>query len=267
MTKRVLFIGAGNMGFAILRSFIDSGNESFDISIIDPNLSKEKKIQLPGCSFYEDFTELVDTVQFDVIVIAIKPQIFNDISSEIGACIDDSGLIVSIMAGVETNRINSCLGKDIKIIRCMPNLAALVNYSVNVAYIAGTVDSSQKVTFEELFNGSGPIKWIDNEDLMHKTTALSGSGPAYYFAFTEALIKAGESMGLSSKQASDLAIDTFLGTAALIKENRSPEVLRERVTSKGGTTAAALSILMKNNCLDNLVKDALVAAEKRSKEL
>ena len=266
MAKKVLFIGAGNMGFAILRSFISGGRRSFDISILDPNLSSEKKVLLLGCKFYEEFSELINTKQFDVIVIAVKPQIFDDIASDIGSIIRDDGLVVSIMAGVETNRINSGLGKDIKIIRCMPNLAALVNYSVNVAFITDDMPA-QKLIYEELFHDSGPIKWIDDEDLIHKTTALSGSGPAYFLAFVEALTRAGESLGLTEEQASDLAVDTLLGTAALLKEERSPEALRERVTSKGGTTAAAISIFMQDNRLDDLVEEALIAAEKRSREL
>jgi pyrroline-5-carboxylate reductase len=136
-----------------------------------------------------------------------------------------------------------------------------------VAYIAKNSNQSHKERFENIFSSSGPIRWVNNEDLIHKTTALSGSGPAYFFLFIEALAKAGQNAGLSEEQAMDLSIDTLIGASALIEQDRSPEKLRESVTSKGGTTAAALSVFMSDNNLDDLVSEALIAAEKRSREL
>ena len=267
MTNHVLFVGAGNMGSAIIKSYLKTSGTSDVIHVIDPFVSDNTKDLLSECKFYESFNDLQDSIEFDTVVLAIKPQSFDEISRDLSNFITEKSIVISIMAGVETKRISNSLNKNAAVIRCMPNIAALVNRSVNVAYIAKDSKQSHKKRFENIFLSSGPIRWVNNEDLIHKTTALSGSGPAYFFLFIEALAKAGQSAGLSEEQAMDLSIDTLIGAAALIEQDRSPEKLRESVTSKGGTTAAALSVFKNNNNLDELVSEALLAAEKKSREL
>ena len=267
MTNHVLFVGAGNMGSAIIKSYLKTSDTSNVIHVIDPFVSDDAKELLSECKFYESFTDFQDSIEFDTVVLAIKPQIYDEISSDLSNFISEKSVVISIMAGVETKRISNSINNNATIIRCMPNIAALVNRSVNVAYIAKDSNQSHKERFENIFSSSGPIRWVNNEDLIHKTTALSGSGPAYFFLFIEALAKAGQNAGLSEEQAMDLSIDTLIGASALIEQDRSPEKLRESVTSKGGTTAAALSVFMSDNNLDDLVSEALIAAEKRSREL
>ena len=267
MKIKLLLIGAGSMGTAIIKSFIESGGNPEDISVLDPYINETNKNILSGCSIYNSQADIPEQSSFDAILLAVKPQTFNEISQDISVFSSAKCCVISIMAGVETKRIASSLGIEIPVIRCMPNIAALVKRSVNVAYIENDSYDQQKAIFEDLFRGSGPIRWVDDEDLIHKTTALSGSGPAYFFAFVEAIAKAGIKAGLSEEHAMNLSIDTLIGAAALIETDRSPKKLRDSVTSKGGTTAAALSVFMDNKSLDDLVSDALSAAEKRSREL
>ena len=267
MKIKLLLIGAGSMGTAIIKSFIESGGNPEDISVLDPHINETNKNILLGCSIYNSQADIPDQSSFDAILLAVKPQTFNEISQDISVFSSAKCCVISIMAGVETKRIASSLGIEIPVIRCMPNIAALVKRSVNVAYIENDSYDQQIAIFEDVFRGSGPVRWGDDEDLIHKTTALSGSGPAYFFAFVEAIAKAGIKAGLSEEHAMNLSIDTLIGAAALIETDRSPKKLRDSVTSKGGTTAAALSVFMDNNNLDDLVSDALSAAEKRSREL
>lgn len=165
------------------------------------------------------------------------------------------------MAGVAAEHIRVSSGRSCAVVRCMPNLAAAIGKSANVAF---TKSIEHKKEFEALFSGSGQVHWIDEEDKIHITTAISGSGPAYFFAFVEALAFAGKRAGLDEKFAMDLSIETMIGSAGLLAEYRSAESLRVSVSSKGGTTAAALAAFADNNALNLVVDGAVQAAIARS---
>ena len=151
MTNHVLFVGAGNMGSAIIKSYLKISGTSDVIHVIDPFVFDNTKDLLSECKFYESFTDLQDSIEFDTVVLAIKPQSFDEISRDLSNFITEKSLVISIMAGVETKRISNSLNKNAAVIRCMPNIAALVNRSVNVAYIAKDSNQSHKKRFENIF--------------------------------------------------------------------------------------------------------------------
>ncbi|WP_298855863.1 pyrroline-5-carboxylate reductase [uncultured Ruegeria sp.] len=267
MTKTVdktLFIGGGNMGRAILRGYKTDGGDMSKISIIDPFMDAQDASELGIGALHRAYDDIPSDLKFATIVLATKPQVFEDASRPVANVLSEDALVISIMAGVTSARIIQNIGRQVPVVRCMPNMAAAVQKSVNVAF---ATDASRKDQFEALFAGSGPVSWVEDEDHIHATTAVSGSGPAYFFAFVEAMGKAGEHAGLDPQFALDLATDTLIGAAELLKQDRMPSKLRESVTSKGGTTAAALEQFALNNNLNAIVLEAVKAAQSRSKAL
>ena len=267
MVKNVLFLGAGRMGGAIIKGYLKEASASYQLTILDPCLKQDSATEFENCEIFKSLADLSDDHKFDIIVLAVKPQVFPGIGQEIAGYLEQKGMIVSIMAGIETETITKFVGSIVSIVRCMPNIAAEYGKSVNVAYTGKTTNKKAVADFERIFSASGNICWIESERDMHVTTAISGSGPAYFFAFVEALAKAGSEFGLAPEFALDLAIDTQIGAAELLKENRDPLHLRESVTSKGGTTAAALGEFSVDDKLNAIVKGAVGAAIERSKAL
>lgn len=261
---QTLFIGGGNMGRANLKGYKTGGGDMSEIAIIDPFMDKADANDLGICTVYRDYAEIPDHMTFATVVLATKPQVFEEASRPVADVLDQNALVISIMAGVSSSRIVRTIGKDVAVVRCMPNMAAAVQSSVNVAF---ATDAATRPRFEALFAGSGPVRWIENENDIHATTAVSGSGPAYFFAFTEAMAMAGEEAGLDRQFALELAIDTLIGAAELLKHDREPSRLRESVTSKGGTTAAALEQFALHNDLNATVMKAVTAAHARSQKL
>lgn len=262
--KSTLFIGAGNMAQAILKGFKTSSGNMEQISVVDPYAEVDLAVELRLNGLYRRVDEIAPGTEFDTIVLAVKPQIFETFDKAWSSVLAENGTVISIMAGVSSDRIAAQAAKPCSIVRCMPNMGAAVGQSVNIAY---TADTSRQRTFEDLFSGSGPVSWINKEEDIHLTTAVSGSGPAYFFAFVEALASAGEKAGLPSSLALDLSIDTLIGAAELLKTNRKPAELRQSVTSKGGTTAAALDAFGAHDNLAAIVQDAVDAAISRSRAL
>ena len=252
------------MGGAILKGYKTHGGEISEIAILDPYIENGAAAELEIGTLFRSHDEIPSGKKFSTIVLATKPQVFEEASRQVADILDDDAVVISIMAGVTSDRIKDAIGKDVPIVRCMPNMAAAVQKSVNVAFVT---DAPGKTRFEDLFAGSGPISWVENEDDIHATTAVSGSGPAYFFAFVEALGNAGKEAGLDAQFALELAIDTAIGAAELLVQDRNPTKLRESVTSKGGTTAAALGKFASDGNLNRLVQEAVFAAQSRSKEL
>ena len=252
------------MGSAILKGYKVGGGHMSYISILDPYMKPEVAAELNINALYRNHSEIPKGLKFSTVVFATKPQVFKDASRFVANILAENTLIISIMAGVSCQQITQCIGRNMPVVRCMPNMAAAVQLSVNVAY---TTDVAYKFEFENLFRGSGPVRWINGEEDIHATTAISGSGPAYFFAFIEALSNAGVKSGLDPMFALDLSIDTFIGASELMKQGRTPKKLRESVTSKGGTTAAGLNQFTENDSLNKLVMKVVAAAKQRSIEL
>lgn len=264
--KKIAFIGAGNMGAALIRGIVTDG--LYPPSVImaaDPDKNRREKLELElGISSTGDNSAAVSGA--DIICLAIKPQIFAKVLNALTNDITENHLLISIMAGISTRKIEDILGKKVRVVRVMPNTPALVNAGmagVSSGRYAGLNDLKDTV---KIMSVVGEVLEVE-ESLIDAITAISGSGPAYLFYFVEALTRAGEKLGLSSEQAELLARKTMIGSARLLKESGlSPMELRKMVTSPGGTTEAALKTFHRLD-FENIVKKAARAARDRAKEL
>ena len=259
------FLGFGTMGQAIAGGLIRAGAVppervfAFDV---DPHKA-EKAVGL-GAGHVESPGALAE--QSDILVLALKPQDMQAALESIAPDFTSDTLIVSIAAGISTAFIQSQLGKDARVVRVMPNTPALVGAGAAGISLSANCTPQDAQIAETIFKAVGIAERFP-EDAMDAVTALSGSGPAYFFAFVEACVKAGAALGLPEDQASRLAGQTLYGAGLLLKESGEPaSSLRERVTSTGGTTAAALDCFRERD-LDGTVLAAMQAATERSKEL
>ena len=254
---RVLLVGAGKMGSAMLRRWHDL-KIAQDVLVVDTARNLKSAADLPP-----DFIP-------DVMIFAVKPQTLPDILPEYRRYADAGALTISIAAGRTTAFFNGILGAQAAIIRCMPNTPASIGEGITGAFAPASITPEQRQMAMSLLSPVGEVVWVDNEDLLDGVTALSGSGPAYVFLMIEAMAQAGEQLGLTPDMAMKLARQTVIGAAALTKAEpqNSPQVLRQSVTSPNGTTAAALNVLMQDGAgLKDLMQKALRAACDRAKEL
>jgi len=204
----------------------------------------------------------------DVVVLAVKPQILQKVCRDISTSVQTKKpLIISIAAGIRSTDINRWLGNNNALVRCMPNTPSLVQTGATGLYANEQVSDIQKETAENILGAAGITLWVNDETLLDSVTAVSGSGPAYFFLLMEAMQKAGESLGLDSGTAKQLTLQTALGAARMASEGSDdPSSLRTKVTSKGGTTEAAINSFQKNN-FELLVENALCDAKERATEL
>jgi len=246
------------MGGALLARWRDSGIAS--IEVIEP-ASYE-------AGWHKNLESLPNDYSPDVVVFAVKPQQLESILPSYRQCFGNKPLYISIAAGKTTDFFRKYLGDDIQMVRAMPSLPATIGKGTTIIYAKDGLSKSAGNIAKKLLESVGVVEWIEDEALMDAVTAVSGSGPAYTFLFMESLAKAGVTAGLSGDMARMLAIQTVRDSAILVdKAGESFEQLRKNVTSPGGTTEAALQVLMKGDALEKLVKEAVSAAAKRSKEL
>lgn len=253
------------MGGAILRCAI--GRVVSDAQIIDPASVSEEIRAHSGVSWHASLDELNPSFEPDIVLIAIKPQYIAEILPAYARF--KKSVFLSIAAGQTITRISALLGSDsYSIVRSMPNLPASIGGGATVAVANKNVSAAQHEMCDRLLHAVGFVAWVEDENLIDAVTALSGSGPAYVFALVEAMTKAGEKLGLPTDMAMQLARQTIIGSAALLAQSdESAEALRKAVTSPGGTTEAALKILLGPQGLNELVDKAMKAAEQRAKEL
>lgn len=260
--KKFAFVGAGKMASAIVSGMIKSGVvQPWDIECVSgaDNTGKELA-EKTGITY----TPQIENINAQTIVLACKPQQLAEVAKSIGKKHID--LMISILAGTTISKLREYFPNAGKIVRVMPNMAALISKGISCYAPETELEADQKNTVKTVLNAIG--KAIEcPEAKLDAVTALSGSGPGYVFEFTAALIAAGKELGFEEDIAKELAIQTVLGSAMLLeKDERSPEELRDAVCSPGGTTLAALEVF-KANDFRKTIKDALFAAEKRSKEL
>ncbi len=264
----IVFIGGGNMGQALVTGLLDSGWNADSIAIVDndqaiiSNLS-EKFSRSHVYSQSEAALNLAD-----VVVLAVKPQAMQTACEQIAAqCQIKRPLIISIAAGVLINSIDTWLGGELPIIRSMPNTPALVQSGVTGLFANTEATAEQRELAYEILRSVGAALWIENESLLDAVTALSGSGPAYFFYLIEAMMEAGQSLGLNETQARELTVATATGAAKLIsKSDQSAQALRLAVTSKGGTTEAAINTLQQYD-MKKIIETAIKNAAARSQQL
>lgn len=264
----IVFIGGGNMGQALVTGLLDSGWNADSIAIVDNDQAIISKLSenFSRCHVYSQSEAALNLA--DVVVLAVKPQAMQTACEQIAAqCQIKRPLIISIAAGVLINTIDTWLGGELPIIRCMPNTPALVQSGVTGLYANTEVTAEQRELAYEILSSVGTALWIENESLLDAVTALSGSGPAYFFYLIEAMMEAGQSLGLNEAQARELTVATAAGAAKLIsKSDQSAQALRLAVTSKGGTTEAAINTLQQHD-MKKIIETAIKNAATRSQQL
>ena len=260
----VALIGAGSMGGSLLRGWVSGGVIATGGSaIFDPNPPDEIKTLCAdhGIAVNPDIT----AIEPDAVIAAVKPQLAEQALPLYGSLTKDA-IVISVMAGTSIASIQRIFGEAPKVARVMPNLPAAIGKGVSGLYANDAVDERGRALIEDLMAAAGETVWVDSEEGIDFVTAVSGSGPAYFFLLTEALAEAGEALGLSQQAAANLARATLTGAGALMEtETRSPAEMRRAVTSPGGTTEAALNVL--DNDVRRLIKYAVNAAAKRAGEL
>lgn len=267
-TPIIAFIGGGNMARSLIGGLLATDYPADHLLVSDP----EPQTGLYYQSLDSDIvvsTRNVDIIEAaDVVVFAVKPQILKPVVSELAEHICGyHKLIVSIAAGIQASSIGAWLGGDEAVVRCMPNTPALVQAGATALYANEHVSEAQQQSAEMIMRAAGVTVWVDNESLMDPVTALSGSGPAYFFLMMEAMQVAAEKLGLSAEHARLLTLETALGAAKLaIASDDDAATLRQRVTSKGGTTEAALHVLNESG-YSEIIYNAMQAAADRSAEL
>lgn len=264
---KIGFVGAGNMAQAIFGGLIKKGTPAKQLVIYEPNQALAETLQQQfGVFLAADNAEVFSTC--DVIVLAVKPQIMSSVLIDVqGLALKKDAFIISIAAGSAIAQMQAWLGADHPLVRVMPNTPALVGAGISGLFASAQVSEAQKQIAESIMRAVGSVIWVDREALIDSVTAVSGSGPAYFFYYIEALERAALEVGLEAEQARLLSLETAFGAAKLALESDvSAAVLRERVTSPGGTTAAALEVLNRDDVAATLVK-AVKAAADRAKEL
>jgi pyrroline-5-carboxylate reductase len=263
----ILLVGAGRMGGALLKGWIAKGIGP--VTVVEPkpsaalkSLAKARKITLVAAP------SAVKAKKPGACVVAIKPQILKDEAPVLAGFAKSGALMISIAAGTDTKRLFQAWGAKARIVRAMPNTPGAIGQGITGLYAAKGVGAADKKTADRLLSALGETLWVAKEDLIDSVTALSGSGPAYLFLMAEAMTEAGIAEGLPKAQAEKLARATVAGAGALLAADKSSAAaLREAVTSPGGTTAAALAVLMAKDGLPALMKRAIHAARNRAEQL
>lgn len=264
MSKTIAFIGGGNMAGAIIGGLVRDGRDPQSIFVVDPTeATRQRLAEQLGVQTAAAADPRLS--QAELVVWAVKPQSFKDAAAPCQGLVGQA-LHLSVMAGIPSDALARAAGAP-RIVRAMPNTPALIGQGITGLYARPEVDAAGRALVESVLAPTGRVVWVDREALLDAVTALSGSGPAYVFYFVEAMVAAGVEMGLSAGQAKDLALATFTGAAELARQ--SPDevgVLRERVTSKGGTTYAALTTMEAGQVKARFI-EALQAACNRAAEL
>jgi pyrroline-5-carboxylate reductase len=260
----IAFLGAGNMGEAMLRGLAQAGTPAAQLHAFDPRQDHLKALAAAvGFTPQPDIASAV--AQADAVVLAAKPQSFGEQLPSLAPLLRDGQAVLSIAAGITLTRLEKALGER-PLIRVMPNTPGLIGQGVSAYCLGGNAGAAQALLAERVLKPLGQVNRV-KEEQMDAVTALSGSGPAYVFLFMEALQAAGESLGLAPEAAFGLAAQTLAGASAMVlKRDKAPAELRAAVTSPGGTTAAALKVFEDGGFRD-LVLKALTAARDRSIEL
>jgi pyrroline-5-carboxylate reductase len=260
----IAFVGGGNMAVALIGGLLKSGRAPESIQVVEPSAPQRERLErqfglrplaaagpeLAGC---------------DMVVWAVKPQLFAAAAAPCAPHVAGA-LQLSVMAGIRSEAIVRASGSP-RVVRAMPNTPALIGQGIAGLYAREAVSADERAAVEQVLQPTGRLLWVAHEDDLDAVTALSGSGPAYVFYFIEAMMQAAQDMGLSEAQGRELAQATFAGASALAQASaESPSVLRERVTSKGGTTHAAIGVMEGEGIKAAFVR-AILAARQRAREL
>lgn len=264
--NKIAFVGGGNMARSIIGGLVAQGVQSRRIAVTDTNpqtveaLSHDFGIQIARTN-----DELLN--QADVLVLAVKPQVMTQVCQDIATKLDENTLVISIAAGIDCRSLASWLGELTPLVRCMPNTPALLGKGASGLFANEHTSAKQKQIADTMLSAVGMASWVDSEPLIDAVTAVSGSGPAYFFLLLEAMIEEGIRQGLPAETAEALAKQTALGAAQLALDSDVPVAeLRKRVTSPGGTTEQAI-LSFQENGFETLVGSAMQACAARAQSL
>ena len=264
MQQGIAFIGGGNMASAIMGGLLKHCWPASHIDVVEPFEEARAKLS-SQCGSTAQARAGSFLTRADLVVWAVKPQTFKDAAAQTQVH-TQAALHLSVAAGIRSDTIAQWLGSE-RVVRAMPNTPALIGKGITALFARAAVNEPDKALANQVLGSTGELMWVDAEDQIDAVTALSGSGPAYMFYFMEAMREAGTGMGLDPAQAYRLAIATLIGAGELAKASTdAPETLRQRVTSKGGTTYAALSAMEASGIKPAFIA-AMQAAQQRAKEL
>jgi pyrroline-5-carboxylate reductase len=266
LPSSLILVGAGKMGGSMLEGWLKVGMNPAGVTVIDPHPSDE---MTRSCAQRGIALNPAKPLAPDVLVLAVKPQMLDEAAAPLDALLGPGTLIISILAGKTIGNLRSRLPSAAAIVRAMPNLPASIGRGATGAAASPEVGEEQRLMADALLSSNGIVEWLDSEDLIDAVTALSGSGPAYVFHLVECLAEAGAAAGLPPDLAQRLARATVAGAGELLfQSDLPPATLRQNVTSPGGTTAAALEVLMsEEQGLKALMREAVAAAKRRAGEL
>lgn len=267
MQQNIVFIGAGNMATSLIGGMVKQGVNAQQIWASDPHQENLDRLSNEfGIQTTQDNNQAIQNA--DVLVLAVKPQVMKSVLQASQAQLaHKQPLIISIAAGITLNSLETWSGTQLPIVRCMPNTPALIQQGASGLFANSVVTDQQKSLTESILNAVGISLWVKSEQDIDSVTAVSGSGPAYYFMVMEAMIEAGTKLGLTEDSARKLTLQTALGAAQMANESDvAPAELRRRVTSPGGTTEQAIKTFEEQG-LRQIFNQAIQAAAKRSEEL
>ena len=260
------FIGAGNMAYALIKGLLSNGFDAKNINVSDSNdellIKRQSELNI---TTYSDNSSLLDNS--DIVVFAVKPQVLSTVCLQLKNKVKPNHLFVSIVAGIRGNDINRWLGGNFALVRTMPNTPALFQSGVTGLFANELVSSQQKELVTSILSSVGECFWVDEEKLIDAITAISGSGPAYFFLLMQSITQAAIALGLDEKTANSLSIQTSLGASLMAtKSGKDSKTLRSEVTSPNGTTQAAIESFQDQN-FEGIVAAATRAAYDRAREL
>ncbi|MDB9788359.1 pyrroline-5-carboxylate reductase [Candidatus Thioglobus sp.] len=260
------FIGAGNMAYALIKGLLSNGFDAKNINVSDSNdellINRQSELKI---TTYSDNNSLLDNS--DIIVFAVKPQVLSIVCLQLKNKVKPNHLFVSIVAGIRGNDINRWLGGNFALVRTMPNTPALFQSGVTGLFANDLVSNQQKELVTSILSSVGQCFWVDDEKLIDAITAISGSGPAYFFLLMQSITQAATALGLDEKTANSLSIQTSLGASLMAtKSGKDSKTLRKEVTSPNGTTQAAIESFQDQN-FEGIVAAATRAAYDRAREL
>ena len=259
----IALIGGGNMGMALALGLQNSDLDC-SVRVAEPIEAQRERFAEQNIQTYSDNVQAC--AKQDIVILAVKPQVIGAVCQEI-APHTQGCLILSIAAGTTLTQLSSWFGENAPVVRAMPNTPALIGEGVTGLIASSAVKQEQRSQAEQIFSTCGVALWFDTDDQLNAVTALSGSGPAYFFYLIEAMVQAGEDMGLSRTQALDLVQQTAMGASCLLtSEDTDPATLRHQVTSPGGTTEAAIRTLDEHDAMAT-IRQAVIAAYQRANDL
>ena len=265
--NKIAFIGAGNMNSSIISGLINKGFDAKDIIVSNPSAEKREALA-SKLGIYQTVDNIEAATFADFIVLGVKPHLIAQVCEDISQQIDITNkCFISVAAGCTIAQIQTALGAPCSVIRTMPNTPCQLGLGVTGIYPSAEVNESQKEIAQALMSSVGIVKWLPNEANIDDIIAVSGSGPAYFFLFMEAMEKQAITLGFSAQESRELVQQTALGAAQMVVNNNLPiKQLRENVTSKGGTTNAAINSFIDDG-LEHLVTKAMNCALQRAKEM